>query len=209
MTQPAPSSHRRARLDSPPVVRPFLVVEVPDAGDVRRVAIPLRPGDRFILPSARVKDVVGVIFDNVVIDAGAIGPTLRAGLNIYGCHAVSPLDLTITSKSVLDSFTESIGCIIHNRTRRATRQRGNKNFGGLVWKIHGRDTPRRVTAPEFTPTPTPGPANERPGRGAGAGEIAAATGWGRLCAAWDAAGRVRSCGPARGRDYCGAAGGCW
>jgi hypothetical protein len=167
------------------VVRPFLVVEVPDAGDVRRVAIPLRPGDRFILPSARVKDVVGVIFDNVVIDAGAIGPTLRAGLNIYGCHAVSPLDMTITSKSVLDSFTESIGCIIHNRTRRATRQRGNKNFEGPVVRISVFDLPRRVTTPEFTPTPTPTRPDERASLASGLGEIAAANGAAQMDAPWE------------------------
>jgi hypothetical protein len=56
------------RLCSSPVVGNFLVIQVPHAGNERAMSLGSRPIDRFQLGSKRPESVVGVVFDNVVVN---------------------------------------------------------------------------------------------------------------------------------------------
>jgi hypothetical protein len=43
----------------------FLVVEMPDAGDERSMAVPFRPSDGFLLGVAGFEHVAGAVFDDI------------------------------------------------------------------------------------------------------------------------------------------------
>ena len=68
--------------DGPPVVWVFLVVQVPNPRDMRRVPVGLRPVDRFLLRAGGLQDVVSVILDDVVIDTRALRSLLWPRLNV-------------------------------------------------------------------------------------------------------------------------------
>jgi hypothetical protein len=63
-----------------------LLVQVPDAGDVRRVAFLLRPGNSFVLGLERPEHVVGVILDNVIIDRGSFLPPFWTCFDVNDIH---------------------------------------------------------------------------------------------------------------------------
>jgi hypothetical protein len=73
-------------LDRTPVIWALLVVQVPDASDVRRVTVCFRPIDCGFLSTKSAKQVVALRLDHVIIDAGAFGAAFRPGFNIDGCH---------------------------------------------------------------------------------------------------------------------------
>jgi hypothetical protein len=73
-------------LSFPPVIGLLLVVHVPDASDVSRMAILLRPLDRFMLCLECCEDTVSVILDYVIFDVSALLPTFRPGLDVNDRH---------------------------------------------------------------------------------------------------------------------------
>jgi hypothetical protein len=60
----------------PPVIRPLLIIQVPDASNKRSVALALRPIDRFSLRFEGAKHMVRVVFDDIVVNTAP----LRAAL---------------------------------------------------------------------------------------------------------------------------------
>ena len=53
----------------------FLVVQVPDASDMRRVPSLLRPFDCFVLGLEGLKDMVRVVFNDVILYGAALTHT--------------------------------------------------------------------------------------------------------------------------------------
>jgi hypothetical protein len=74
-----------------PVVRLLLVVEMANAGDVRRVAILLGPINCFVLSLEARKRMIGVVFNDIVGNRASFGSSLRMGFNKNGRHG-RPLD---------------------------------------------------------------------------------------------------------------------
>jgi len=67
----------------------FLIVEMANAGDMRCVAVLLRPVDGVSLGFERLEYVVGVIFDYIIVNVATFGAALRSGLNINCRHTHS------------------------------------------------------------------------------------------------------------------------
>ena len=78
-----------AYLRCTPVIRVLLIIQVPDPSDKGRVAILFCPLDRFVLCSERAEDLVGVIFDDIIVDRVAFWPSFRSGLYIDVWHVLS------------------------------------------------------------------------------------------------------------------------
>jgi hypothetical protein len=74
---------------SSPVIRALLVVEVPNAGDKRRMPLLLGPVDGVVLRSCRVEDVTGMVLDDVILDRRAWLSTLWTGFNEDVSHVNS------------------------------------------------------------------------------------------------------------------------
>jgi len=72
------------------MIRFFLVVEMANTGAMRRVSILLRPVDCFVLCFERGQCVVGVIFDNIIVDVTTLGSAFGSGLHI-NCRPCSHL----------------------------------------------------------------------------------------------------------------------
>jgi hypothetical protein len=64
---------------------------VPDASDVGTVAVVFRPINRFSLRLKVGKNVVRVIFDDVIVDMAPLGATFGTRLNVNIRHVVLPL----------------------------------------------------------------------------------------------------------------------
>ena len=78
-------------LSSPPVIRLFLIVQVPDASNQRRMPLSFCPVDGFSLRLGRVKHIVPMIFDYIIFDRAAFGAALRKRFDINARHAsISP-----------------------------------------------------------------------------------------------------------------------
>jgi hypothetical protein len=84
-----------------PVIGFLFVVEVPDAGDMRGVALLLRPVDRFFLRFEGLEHVVGMIFDHIIIDMLALGAALGARLNVHVWHAILSLNCLLAQMFLL------------------------------------------------------------------------------------------------------------
>ena len=68
------------------MVRLLLVVEVPDPGDERATAFLASPGDGLVLGFGRVQYVVGMVFDDEVVDGTVVRATLGACFDIDVRH---------------------------------------------------------------------------------------------------------------------------
>jgi hypothetical protein len=68
------------------MVRVFLIVEMPHASYKGRVAFAFRPVYRFLLSPKSGELMVGVIFDDVVLDGRTFGSAFRPRFNINVCH---------------------------------------------------------------------------------------------------------------------------
>jgi hypothetical protein len=75
----------------PPVIRLLLIVHVPDASDKRSMALAPRPIDRFSLRSESGEHMVGMVFDDIIVDSASLGPALGARLNVNVRHPFSSL----------------------------------------------------------------------------------------------------------------------
>ena len=71
-----PTQHASDRL--------FFIVEMSNAGDVRCMAVLLRPIDCFSLCFKRGECVVGVVFDYIIVNMGTFGAALGARYLLTG-----------------------------------------------------------------------------------------------------------------------------
>jgi hypothetical protein len=84
-------SQRQSRLNRPPAVGNLLVVQMPDARYVGRVAVTLRPGYRLFLGLERFEDAVTFLLDDIVLDSTTLLPAFVAGLDADFRHVFSPV----------------------------------------------------------------------------------------------------------------------
>jgi hypothetical protein len=73
------------------VIRPLLIIFVPDTSDKRGVALTFRPIDGFSLRFEGGEHVVGMILDDIIIDVAPLRATLGARFNVNVPHATSPV----------------------------------------------------------------------------------------------------------------------
>jgi hypothetical protein len=69
------------------MVRIFLVIEVPDAGDKGTVTILLRPIDCFFLSFEGAEDMVLIGFDHIIVDVRSFRAALGTGFYINIRHS--------------------------------------------------------------------------------------------------------------------------
>jgi hypothetical protein len=79
------------RLGRPPVVGPLLVIEVPDAGDKRGMALTFRPIDRFSLRFEGGEHVVRMVFHDIIVGRTSLSAALGARFNVNVRHALLSL----------------------------------------------------------------------------------------------------------------------
>src|ERR1700722_17433121 len=77
-------------LGGSPVIWNLLVAEVADPGDEWLMAFLARPGDGVALVLERGQHVVGVVFNDVVLDRAVLGASLGTGFNIDVRHRSIP-----------------------------------------------------------------------------------------------------------------------
>src|ERR1700752_4065085 len=77
-------------LGGSPVIWVLLVAEVADPGDEWLMALLARPGDGLALVLERGQHVVGMVFDDVVLDRAVLGASLGTGFNIDVRHRSIP-----------------------------------------------------------------------------------------------------------------------
>jgi hypothetical protein len=83
--------HRQLRtgvrsLDRAPVIRSFLVVQVPHTSNMRRVTVCFRPIDCRFLSAKSAKPLIALGLDHIVIDSRPFWTALRPRFNVDGCH---------------------------------------------------------------------------------------------------------------------------
>ena len=61
------------------MIRFLLVIQVPDAGNVRGVAVFLGPINRFSLRFEGDEDIIHMVFDHVIVDMAALSSPLKHG----------------------------------------------------------------------------------------------------------------------------------
>jgi hypothetical protein len=68
------------------VIRPLFVVQVSDPSDKRSEPLAFRPIYRFSLRFEGSQNVIGMIFDDKVLDVAALWAALGARLNVHVRH---------------------------------------------------------------------------------------------------------------------------
>jgi len=78
----------------------FLIAQVPDASDMRSMALAFRPIDRFVLGFESAESVIRMILDDIVLDRAALRSSFGARFNVNVRHVSSPasIDLVHTRK---------------------------------------------------------------------------------------------------------------
>ena len=77
-------------LSRAPVIWLFLVVQGPNTSDMRRVTGLLRPFDCFVQLIEGLKDMVRVVFNDVILYGAALWPPLRSRLDKDARHSCHP-----------------------------------------------------------------------------------------------------------------------
>jgi hypothetical protein len=75
-----------AGLRCPPVIRDLLIVVVPDARHVNRVAFLPCPLNRFVLGLEGLEHVIGMVLDHIIVNRITFWPVLRPRLNKHIRH---------------------------------------------------------------------------------------------------------------------------
>jgi hypothetical protein len=78
-------------LNRPPVIRPFLVVQLPDTGNMRGMVVCLCPINCRFLSAKSTKHLVALGLDHIIINARPFWPSLWPSLHVNICHYGSPL----------------------------------------------------------------------------------------------------------------------
>jgi hypothetical protein len=73
-------------LDRPPEIRLLFIVQMSDSRDMRRVPLSLGPTNCFFLRSESAKQMIGMIFDDVVVDWASVRTPLGTGFDVNDCH---------------------------------------------------------------------------------------------------------------------------
>jgi hypothetical protein len=73
------------------VIRFLLIIQMPDARDKRGMALISCPIDCFPLRSEGREDMVGMVFDDIIVDPGPLRPALGAWLDVNVRHALLSL----------------------------------------------------------------------------------------------------------------------
>jgi hypothetical protein len=68
------------------VIGLLLVIQMPHTGDKWVVTLAPRPIDCFSLRPKGSEGVVGMVFDDIVIDVSSLGASLGTSLNVYVRH---------------------------------------------------------------------------------------------------------------------------
>ena len=86
------------------MIRLLLVVEMSNARDQRRVSLLLCPSNCLFLGLAGVQNMIGVIFDDIVVDMAALRTPFRSSFNVNICHEL----LSPSSLGSLPDFTTTL-----------------------------------------------------------------------------------------------------
>lgn len=70
------------------MIRLLFVIQVPDASDERVVTLALRPIDSFPLRSECAERVVGMVFDDIIVDARPLRTAFRTRFDVNVRHAL-------------------------------------------------------------------------------------------------------------------------
>ena len=97
------SSGAALRLNLAPVVRNFLVVQMPHPRYVGRVPLTLRPGYRLFLGLECLEDAIPLLLDDIVHDSGPFPSAFRTGLNVNCRHEFSPGKVLIDRARIAQS----------------------------------------------------------------------------------------------------------
>ena len=81
-------------LGRPPVIRPLLIIQVPDASHKRGVVLTFRPFDRFSLSFEGSERVVRMVFYNIIVDMASLRAAFGARFNVNVRHALLSWVLT-------------------------------------------------------------------------------------------------------------------
>ncbi|MDP9148960.1 MAG: hypothetical protein M3O36_03320 [Myxococcota bacterium] len=68
----------------------LLIIQMAHASDHRIVTVFLRPIDRFSLGSEGAEHMVGMVFDDIVVDRATLASAFGARLNVNVCHSLLP-----------------------------------------------------------------------------------------------------------------------
>jgi hypothetical protein len=72
------------------MIRYLFVVQMPDAGDERAVSVRFRPRDGFVLRFERPKNLVAVIFNDIVGNGIALRPSFWTRFDVNVRHGFHP-----------------------------------------------------------------------------------------------------------------------
>lgn len=86
-----PSGALSAFSSRPPVIRYFLIVQVSDASDQRRMALTFRPINRFLLRIECPEHMVRMVFDDIILDSAALRAPFWACLDVNISHDPSSI----------------------------------------------------------------------------------------------------------------------
>lgn len=73
-----------------PMVGVFSVVQMSDARDQRGVAFTHCPLDRLFLGRECAEDMIGMVFDDIIVDCSSLLPAFGTCLNVNVSHVFSP-----------------------------------------------------------------------------------------------------------------------
>jgi hypothetical protein len=90
MKYPAQRAIHANRSGFAPVIRPFLIIQMPDTRDQRFVAVPFGPLDGLVLGFGIMQNMVGMVFDHVILNGVAFRTALRAWLDVDIRHFLAP-----------------------------------------------------------------------------------------------------------------------
>jgi hypothetical protein len=73
-------------LNRPPVIGFFPIIQVPDASDMRNMALTFSPVDGFMLGFESAEHMVHMILDDIVLDGAAVGAAFGPRFYVYACR---------------------------------------------------------------------------------------------------------------------------
>jgi hypothetical protein len=86
----------------------FLVIQMPDGGDQRMMAILFGLLDRVMLHFGHVQHLVRVIFHHVIADVRTLRPPFRPGLDTYVTPTLALLDFSGVAVATASFLRESV-----------------------------------------------------------------------------------------------------
>jgi hypothetical protein len=100
--------HLNSVLNRPPVIGFFLIIQVPDASDMRSMALDFSPVDGFMLGFESAEHMVRMVLDDIVLDGAAVGAAFGARFYVYACHDDLSPSVTMADLGLLTGPKSSI-----------------------------------------------------------------------------------------------------